>query len=229
MIKRLTREVAELQKGSLQDMGIYTQFDETNLRHGKALMIGPAGTPYAFCPLLFKITVPEDYPLVPPRVVIETSDGETRFHPNLYVNGKVCLSILGTYSGPSWVSTMNIETVLKSIYSLLNENPITNEPGWERYTLEDPRAKAYAEYVQYALLRHTLVEFTKFRAAAPVGAETLWTPFADVIQGTWVPKFLPRISEFVGAQEGLKTYRGLFYGMDGSANWERLKGLLAQN
>ena len=28
-----------------------------------------------------------------------TNDGNTRFHPNLYRNGKVCLSVLNTWRG----------------------------------------------------------------------------------------------------------------------------------
>lgn len=29
-----------------------------------------------------------------------TGGGKVRFNPNLYNNGKVCLSLLGTWSGP---------------------------------------------------------------------------------------------------------------------------------
>ena len=52
-------------------------------------------------------------------------------NPNLYENGKVCLSILGTWSGPGWTTACTLSSVLLSIQSLLNENPIHNEPGWE--------------------------------------------------------------------------------------------------
>jgi ubiquitin-protein ligase len=192
MMKRLAREVAGLERGDLSGMGIYTWFDEANLRRGRAMLIGPADTPYAFCPLFFSITVPPEYPLVPPQVRIDTSDGVSRLHPNLYTTGKVCLSILGTYSGPSWVSTMNIETVLKSIYSLLNDNPIVNEPGWERYTLANPRAKEYADKVQFSLGRLTLEQYRAFKAA---GGHPLWDPFRDVILGHWEKTCLPALSK----------------------------------
>ena len=40
---------------------------------------------------------------------LTTGGGKVRFNPNLYECGKVCLSLLGTWSGPSWnpaVSTL---------------------------------------------------------------------------------------------------------------------------
>jgi Ubiquitin-conjugating enzyme len=33
---------------------------------------------------------------------LTTGAGSVRFNPNLYNCGKVCLSLLGTWSGPSW-------------------------------------------------------------------------------------------------------------------------------
>jgi len=45
---------------------------------------------------LFVIRCPPDYPIRPPRVkLLTTGNKEVRFNPNLYKNGKVCLSILG--------------------------------------------------------------------------------------------------------------------------------------
>ena len=38
--------------------------------------------------------------------------------------GKVCLSILGTWAGPKWTSIMDITTVLLTIQSLLDKNPL---------------------------------------------------------------------------------------------------------
>ena len=33
---------------------------------------------------------------------LTTGCGTVRFNPNLYADGKVCLSLLGTYDGPRW-------------------------------------------------------------------------------------------------------------------------------
>jgi hypothetical protein len=58
-----------------------------------------------------------------------TNDGKTRFNPNLYVCGKVCLSILNTWSGEKWSSCQTINSILLALCTLLNEAPLENEPG----------------------------------------------------------------------------------------------------
>lgn len=62
-----------------------------------------------------------------------TGGGTFRFNPNLYQDGKVCLSLLGTWAGPSWnPSTSTILQVLVSIQSLIFvPDPYFNEPGYE--------------------------------------------------------------------------------------------------
>ncbi len=224
MLKRLMKEVAELQRGDLSGIGIHIWTNEADIRHLKAMLIGPEGTPYAYCPLLFDIRVPSDYPLVPPHVTILTSDGVTRFHPNLYTQGKVCLSILGTFPGPSWVSTMKIETILKSIYSLLTENPITNEPGWENYTPNDPGAKGFAEWVQYKLLLHTCAEYAKWKVGGgrPLADQCLWAPFSDVIETHWQSSWLALKAFVAKRRQVTQTYTSLPYGMAGKADWNVL-------
>jgi len=70
------------------------------------LIIGPADTPYANGCFLFDIFLPTNYPSAPPTVhFLTTGGGRIRFNPNLYECGKVCLSLLGTWSGPSWDPT----------------------------------------------------------------------------------------------------------------------------
>lgn len=61
-----------------------------------ALITGPFDTPYEGGFFYFVIRCPPDYPIRAPRVkLITTGDNQVRFNPNLYKNGKVCLSILG--------------------------------------------------------------------------------------------------------------------------------------
>ena len=88
-----------------------------------------------------------DYPFTPPKVKFLTYESGVRFNPNLYTNGKVCLSILGTWSGPGWTTCLNLNTVLLSIQSLLNENPLQNEPGFDTDT--SIKAINYARIVSY--------------------------------------------------------------------------------
>ena len=81
--------------------------------------------------------------------------GGLRLNPNLYDCGKVCLSLLNTWSGNKnemWMpKTSTMLQVLVSIQALiLNTNPFFNEPGYaEMYRGQDGerRSKAYNEDV----------------------------------------------------------------------------------
>lgn len=104
--------------------------DEEDITNGYALIIGPEDTPYQYGYYFFKIKFFEDtYPFSPPKVTFLTNNGITRFNPNLYKNGKVCLSILNTWEGEPWSSCQTLRTILITIQSILNENPLLNEPG----------------------------------------------------------------------------------------------------
>lgn len=214
----------------VQSLGIFYHYDDIDVRKGTGLILGPEDTPYADCPLVFSVTLPMDYPFQSPAVTILTSDSRTRFHPNLYVEGKVCLSILGTFSGPKWVSTMSIETVFKSIHSLLNDNPIVNEPGWEKYTLSDPKASNYAEWVAHNLMIHT-IQMIRLFLMDPKGH--LWTPFEDVLMPR-LPGIVERLLKRArsAAEKGEKTYVGIPYSMGGTTRWgtavNQLQDLLAR-
>jgi ubiquitin-protein ligase len=214
--KRVGRDINTMLE--LQNQGIYYSYDEANMMVGEALIIGPEGTPYAHCPLLFSVKLPPNYPFASPSVEIQTSDGVTRFHPNLYVTGKVCLSILGTYTGPSWSSVMTLETVFMSIYSLLNDNPITNEPGWEKYTLENQKAALYAECVKFNLAKHTVYEHIRYikNMEHPwrrfEGFEEMWKAKWEALKGVIVERASRDDMEFINIP----------YGMNGRTDWKRL-------
>jgi ubiquitin-protein ligase len=84
---------------------------------------------------LFDIYFPSDYPNQSPKVNLQTTGyGEVRFNPNLYNCGKVCLSLLGTWSGgqnETWdPKASTLLQVLVSIQSLIFvPEPFFNEPG----------------------------------------------------------------------------------------------------
>ncbi|CAK9030042.1 unnamed protein product [Durusdinium trenchii] len=145
--RRLLREQAALHREGLELQGVFHHFDEANPHKAAAVVLGPDETPYARCPFLFEFTFPNTYPMKPPHAKLLTRDGRVRFNPNLYVNGKVCLSILGTWAGPSWTSLSTFRTVLISIQSLLCSNPLQNEPGHEHETSSD--CDLYAAMVRY--------------------------------------------------------------------------------
>ena len=111
-VKRLISDVTEIIKNPLNDQGIYYIHDEDDMFKGYAMIVGPSDTIYAYGYFFFEFTYPFDYPQRPPNVKFLTNDGKTRFHPNLYRNGKVCLSILNTWKGESWTSCQTIKSIL---------------------------------------------------------------------------------------------------------------------
>jgi len=128
-IKRLVTDVRQIMKHPLHDNGIYYQHDQEDMLKGRAVIIGPKDTPYQYGYYLFYFRFPSDYPHAPPKVKFLTFDGNTRFNPNLYVSGKVCVSILNTWQGDQWSGCQSISSILLTLCSLLNEKPLLNEPG----------------------------------------------------------------------------------------------------
>jgi ubiquitin-protein ligase len=126
---RLLKDVRQIIKHPLTDNGIYYTHDESDMMKGYALIIGPSDTPYFGGFYFFKFVFPYDYPFSPPKVTYMTNDGSTRYNPNLYKCGKVCVSILNTWSGDKWSSCQTINSILLTLCSLLNDAPLENEPG----------------------------------------------------------------------------------------------------
>jgi ubiquitin-protein ligase len=128
-IQRLLKDVKQIIKHPLTDNGIYYSHDETDMLKGYAMIVGPVDTPYFGGFYFFELNFPDDYPFSPPKVTFKTNDGLTRYNPNLYKCGKVCVSILNTWSGDKWSSCQTINSILLTLCSLLNDSPLENEPG----------------------------------------------------------------------------------------------------
>jgi ubiquitin-conjugating enzyme E2 O len=115
--------------------GIYVHAAESRLDLMRAAIVGPADTPYSDVLFFFDIFLPSDYPSMPPKVQF-MSHGR-RLNPNLYEDGKVCLSILGTWDGEGvekWdPRNSNVLRVLLSLQAMVFvEEPYYNEAGYEK-------------------------------------------------------------------------------------------------
>lgn len=128
-ISRLLKDVKQILKNPLTENGIYYIHDDTDMMKGYALIIGPSDTPYFGGNYFFELNYPVDYPHSPPKVKYWTNANNIRFNPNLYVCGKVCVSLLNTWRGDQWTSCQTISTVLLTLCTLLCSNPLLNEPG----------------------------------------------------------------------------------------------------
>lgn len=128
-IKRLQKDIIDIIKNPLTDNGIYYSHDDTNMLKGYAVVFGPDDSIYRYGAYIFEFKFPTNYPYSPPKLNYMTNDGMTRFHPNLYRNGKVCISILNTWKGEQWTSCQSIRSILLMLVTLLHNKPLLNEPG----------------------------------------------------------------------------------------------------
>lgn len=129
MNKRLIKDIVIIDKNPLHEHGVYYFHDDTDMYKGYALIHGQKNTPYYGGFYFFTIKFPTDYPLSPPKVSFNTNNGTTRFHPNYYTNGNVCLSILNTWTGDKWTPCQSLRSVLLVLCSQFTNMPLYNEPG----------------------------------------------------------------------------------------------------
>ena len=132
-LKRLARDVRALIGDTLADHGIYYRHSESDILRGQAIIIGGEGTVYQWGCYVFDFQYPPDYPHSPPVATFRTVDQRhrTRFNPNCYRNGKVCLSVLNTWQGEQWTGCQTISSVLLAIKASVFAvpEPLLNEPG----------------------------------------------------------------------------------------------------
>ncbi len=152
--KRIIKDVKDIIVDPLIEHNIYYKHDNENILKGHAMIIGPKDSCYYNGFFFFEFNFPYNYPWAPPKVVYHTNDGKTRFNPNLYRDGKVCLSVLNTWKGESWSSCQSIKSILLTILSILNNEPLLNEPGI-RKTHED--FTTYNEVITYKSYEHALI------------------------------------------------------------------------
>jgi ubiquitin-protein ligase len=140
---------------------IWVRVPKDNVNLFSFMISGPKDTPYENGLFEFHAYLPADYPATVPKVLLHTTGNNTvRFNPNLYDSGKVCLSLLGTWTGQageSWnPKTSSFLQVMISIQSLiLVEQPYFNEPGWER-EMHTPKGKLNSENYNEERQPHTI-------------------------------------------------------------------------
>jgi len=221
-INRLLKDVRQIMKHPLTDNNIYYMHDDDDILKGYALIIGPSDTPYFGGYYFFEFNYPYDYPFSPPKVKYMTNDGQTRYNPNLYKCGKVCVSILNTWSGDKWSACQTINSILLTLCSLLNDMPFLNEPG-QLPTSRD--CLAYNKSIEYCNINFAICEMIhptknkipeQFKSFYPFLKEHFY-------------KNYDKILAFVESKKDLIDFYSVqIYGMQTHVDYNKLKNKLIE-
>jgi ubiquitin-conjugating enzyme E2 Z len=175
--RRLLNDIKLVKTSPLEGIWIDWENDAQNMDKAFSTVIGPDDTPYEGGFYTFDFDFSTNYPFVPPKVTYKTTGAQTpqltkfigcnnnaktvRFNPNLYKCGKVCISFLGTWSGPTWVACLNIQSMSVSFRSLLQENPIRNEPGYDKEKVNGPTNILYNYMLAHANIRVAVLDMIR--------------------------------------------------------------------
>jgi len=114
--------------------------DDSNVFEWEVLIVGPPDTLYEGGFFKARLTFPPEYPNLPPKMKFVSEI----WHPNIYANGNVCISILHPpgedkwgYEKASerWLPIHTVESILLSVISMLStpndESPANIEAAKE--------------------------------------------------------------------------------------------------
>lgn len=120
LMRRVMKE-HKIMESSLPD-GIFVRTWESRLDLLRVLIVGPFDTPYEFAPFVLDLHFGSAFPTSSPDAHFHSwTGGSGRINPNLYEDGKICLSLLGTWDADErneeWSSKKS--TVLQILVSLM--------------------------------------------------------------------------------------------------------------
>ena len=183
-MRRIQKE-HKILNSSLPD-GIFVRTWEARLDLLRVLIIGPVNTPYELAPFVMDFHFGPSFPLSPPDAHFHSwTNGIGRINPNLYEDGKICLSLLGTWPADArnegWSS--NRSSMLQILVSLMGlvlvKEPYYNEAGFDALVGTEESRITSAQYSERALVMAK--GFVRHALLHPVGG------FEDVVEWMFLP------------------------------------------
>lgn len=139
-LKRINKDVSEC-----IDNNICIQQDPDNFTHLICILYGPSESEYEEGIFKIDVTFPQNFPFVAPQMKFITQI----YHPNIALNGNICLDILKD----KWSPALSLKALLLSLQSLLTD-PNTQSPlNSEAATLYNSDRKAYNAKVKEYILK----------------------------------------------------------------------------
>lgn len=156
---RVMKEHKMLRRGL--PAGAFASTWEGNTNLIRFVLLGPLGTPYELAPFVVDVSLAPPFPQQPPACFFHSWTQRTGgpVNPNLYEDGKICLSLLGTWPGASAGDTWNAtsSTLLQVVVSLLGlvlvREPFFNEAGFDVRAGSADAATPSALYSERVFLR----------------------------------------------------------------------------
>merc|ERR1711991_314368 len=113
--KKLVNEINALKKSPVD--GFRVRLAGSDITDWEVYIIGPPDTDYECGIFKARLQFSKDYPFSPPKMKILSKF----WHPNVYPDGRVCISILDTpdpkqpeLAGHCWSPVQRVETILLS-------------------------------------------------------------------------------------------------------------------
>lgn len=157
-MRRIAKE-HKILRGSLPP-NIFVRTWESRLDLLRVLIIGPNDTPYEYAPFVIDFHLGSTYPQSAPEAFFHSwTNGNGPVNPNLYEDGKICLSLLGTWHtderNESWSPAKStLLQVLVSIMGLvLVKEPYYNEAGYDVHRSAPETKLSSALYTERAYFR----------------------------------------------------------------------------
>lgn len=119
--RRLLKEYRAVSTNSLPGVELLPESDTKKY----FFVIEVDNTNYASQKFLLQVTIDDGYPVEPPAVVFLAKPAYViPLHPHVYLNGHICLNILGK----EWTPACGIESTVLSVQSMLSTNCVMERP-----------------------------------------------------------------------------------------------------
>eukprot|EP00834_Sanchytrium_tribonematis_P002451 NODE_76_length_23837_cov_1.242396.p1 type:complete len:824 gc:universal NODE_76_length_23837_cov_1.242396:5881-8352(+) len=128
LLKRYQHEM-QLLKSNLAP-GIIVKCYESRIDLYRCMIIGPQETPYEDTCFFFDVYLDESYPSQPPMVHYRSFSDGKQLNPNLFDEGKVCISLLGTTTGENFEMWNEKQSSLLQLFVSIQALILTKDPFW---------------------------------------------------------------------------------------------------
>lgn len=145
--RRLMRDLRDLTQNPVEGINA-APVSADNIFQWNAILDGPEDSLFEDASFVLTLKFPQDYPNHPPEVKFVTRV----FHPNIYMDGSICLDILQQ----RWSASLDVSTILVSIRSLLTDPNPASPANSEAATLYQNHRRDYErrvrEYIDQQLM-----------------------------------------------------------------------------